>query len=165
MGLVGFFLEMSIHLNGTTHGVNGIRSKQRCWSLPYSSQWATQRVGPCPHHPSSSPCCYKVAFWPPLVTGHIEFGEGATSFLQSETAIFAPAVNGLTFRSGICNPDVVHLFPFAHSPLRSIVFPAWWDFLWSWKVFTVVKGETIHTDSGVEVWPHSHSCPISLKVL
>lgn len=43
MGLV-LFLKMSIYLNGTIHGLNGIRCKQRHWRLPYSSQWTTQRV-------------------------------------------------------------------------------------------------------------------------
>ena len=44
MGLLLFFLKMSIHLYGTIHGVSGICCKQRHWSLTYSSQWTTQRV-------------------------------------------------------------------------------------------------------------------------
>lgn len=58
-------------------------------------------------------------------------------------------MNGLKFRSGIYNPGRVGLFPFAHNPLQSIMFLTWWDYLRSWKLLTVIKGEASHADINV----------------
>jgi len=37
------------------------------------------------------------------------------------------------------------------------MFLTWWDFFCSWKPFTVVKGETIHTDVNAVAWPQLRS--------
>lgn len=75
MGIVLFFLKMSIHLNGTTHGVTGIHWKPRhrshCKRRHLSGLIKRVKVKSLSWTLFSSPCCYKVAFWPPLVTGHI----------------------------------------------------------------------------------------------
>lgn len=37
------------------------------------------------------------------------------------------------------------------------MFPTRWDFFWNWKLFAVVKGETIHADINVVAWPQLRS--------